>query len=130
MKKFVLMFCCALLVLAAVGGAIAQEEAPLPAFADLDAGVWTMIETGGDTICSNGTPYAFYARPADVASSKLLIHFQGGGACWFGEICDLTVSPTYDPFVDESDDPTNYDGIFNFTNEENPFLDYNMVFVP
>lgn len=130
MKKFVLLLCLTLLALTVVGGVVAQEESPLPAFADLEAGVWTNIATGGATICSNGTPYSFFARPADEPSNKLLIHFQGGGACWFGEICDLTVNPTYDPFVDESDDPTAVDGIFNFTNEENPFADYNMIMVP
>ncbi len=130
MKKLLLVFLVVLFAAVAWGGIVAAQDDALPAFADLEAGAWTMIEPGGDTICSNGTPYAFFARPADEPSDKLLIHFQGGGACWFGENCDLQATPTYDPFVDESDDPTNYDGIFNFTNEENPFRDYNMVMVP
>jgi hypothetical protein len=120
------------LFLAVVGllpaSVFAQED--LPVWGDLPAGEWTMIPTGGETICSNGDPYAFFVRPAAQQSEKLLIHFQGGGACWFGAICDLQTNPTYDPNIDEMDNPANYDGIFNFKNAENPFSDYNMVFVP
>lgn len=117
-----------LLTLVFTGSALAQD-AP-PAFDDLETGVWTQIDGGEGTICSQGTPFSFYVRPAESPSDKLLIHFQGGGACWFGANCDLSASPTYDPLIDESDDPTNYGGIFNFEHEDNPFSDYNMVMVP
>jgi hypothetical protein len=121
--------CAALLVF--LTASVFAQDASLPAWADLAAGEWAMIPTGGDTLCSNGTPYSFFARPAAEPSDKLLIHFQGGGACWFGENCKLDRNPTYDPFVDESDNPASYNmGIFNFENEANPFSDYNMVMVP
>lgn len=128
-KALFLLVIVLLALLPMAGTALGQDE-PLPGWGDLEPGAWTMISPGGDTICSNGTPYAFFARPADVESDRLLIHFQGGGACWFGEICDLMSSPTYDPFVTEDDDPTNWGGFFNFAHEENPFTDYNMVMVP
>ena len=105
----------------------AQDD--LPAASDLPVGEWSTIEPGGDTICSLGTPFSFFVRPAEVASDKLLIYFQGGGACWFGDICNVSVNPTYDPFVDGGDVPLP-GGIFDYANPENPFVDYNTVFVP
>ena len=52
-----------------------------PLFADLADG-WNTISPGGDTMCVYGTPYSFFARPADP--DKVLISFPGGGACWSG----------------------------------------------
>lgn len=113
-------------------GTTAQQAtpAPQPTWAELPAGVWSNIAGGDGTICSAGTPYSFFARPADQPSDKLLIHFQGGGACWSGRNCDLAAQPTYDSSVTERDNPTAYSGIAAFRNPENPFRDYNMVFVP
>jgi len=105
----------------------AQDD--LPAWEDLPAEEWTQIMPGGDTICSIGTPYAFFVRPADAPSDKLAIYLQGGGACWFGDICSLNVNPTFDPFVDDSDEP-GAGGIFDYENPENPVADYNVVFLP
>lgn len=105
---------------------VVTAQTDLPTFDDLDEG-WTMLSPGGDTICSNGTEYAFFVRPADP--TKLVFYLQGGGACWFGHICDLQAEPTYDPFVDEGDSPQP-GGIFDLENPENPFADYSMVFVP
>jgi hypothetical protein len=127
-RSFIAAFCL-LLTLSLTASVLAQDA--LPGWSDLPAGEWTQISPGGDTICSNGTPYSFFARPADEPSDDLLVHFQGGGACWTGNNCDLFSSPTYDPFVDESDNPAASPvGIFDFENEENPFTDYNMVMVP
>ena len=89
---------------------------------------WNLLEPGGETICSNGTPFAFYVRPGNP--EKLLLYFQGGGACWFGEICDLEMTPSYDPVVDENDHPAMNAGIFDYANPENPFTSYSTVFVP
>jgi hypothetical protein len=127
MKKWLLIpvFVSLLAVVALVG---AQDG--LPTLSELEPGLWTPIPTGGETLCSNGTPYQFYARPAETESDKLLIHFQGGGACWAGFNCDVEGTPSYDPLIDEDNDPNYYGGFFNFENEENPFLDYNMVMVP
>ncbi len=121
MKKFLflLVFCFA------VSALLAQD---MPALDDLEDG-WTIIEPGGETMCSFGTPYNFHVRPAE--SDNLLIYFNGGGACWFGQQCDPTVPPdTHTPSVEVANDPSAGGGIFDLENEENPFLDYTIVFVP
>ncbi len=121
------LFCIlGLLSLLTFAGIVAAQDDELPTFGELDEG-WNMLEPGGDTICSNGTPYAFFVRPGDP--EKLVFYFQGGGACWFGQICDLESMRTYDPFVDESDNPGEYSGIADVNNPENPFADYSMVMV-
>lgn len=114
------------------GHALAQSNAAqdaLPAWDDLEPGTWTQILPGGETICALGDPYAFFVRPAVEASDELMIYFQGGGACWFGAICDIHANPSYDPYVDEDDTPPD-SGIFEFDNPQNPFASYNVVFMP
>lgn len=132
MRKF-FPFILSLLLMAALAVSVgAQDEPPAvqPAWGDLEAGVWTNIPGGEGTVCSNGSDYSFFARPASEPSDKLLIHFQGGGACWMGSNCSLTANPTYDPFVDAGDDPTGGGGIGDVDNPENPFSDYNMIYAP
>lgn len=127
MKKVVFFLSLSMIALVVSAAVLAQEA--LPTVDELPVGEWTTIDAGGNTICSNGTPFSFFAYPNEADADKLMIYFQGGGACWFGDICDLSVSPTYDPFVDESDVPPP-SGIFDFDNEANPFADYHVVFVP
>jgi hypothetical protein len=114
----------------------AQEEAPAPSpLADLGPG-WNPIEPGGETICSDGSPYRFFVRVGDP--DKLMVYLQGGGACWFGESCDPQGRPTYKPVAEpelrsasgtEPEEGAMH-GIFAFGHPENPFADYSVVFAP
>jgi hypothetical protein len=88
---------------------------------------WQDIEPGGETTCSDGSPYRFFARRGDP--EKLLVYFQGGGACWNAETCDLHLDPSYKPTVAENE-LDRYQGIFDFDNPENPFADYSVVVAP
>jgi hypothetical protein len=38
-----------------------------------------------DALCGDGTPYSIYVRKGDPA--KVLLHFEGGGACWSKGSC-------------------------------------------
>ena len=88
---------------------------------------WNIIEPGGDTICSDGSAYKFFVRPG--TSNKLMVYFQGGGACWNGDTCDPDLKPTY--YVNlEKIHPSGYHGIFRFENPENPLRDHSVVFAP
>ncbi len=90
---------------------------------------WNAIDTDG--VCSTGTPYKFFVRPVP-SSQKLMMFFNGGGACWFGQQCDLNAKPTtHTPFADmDQNNPEKKDGIFKLDHEGNPFSDYNIVFLP
>lgn len=105
---------------------MAQET--LPSATELAPG-WNAIPTGG--MCSTGTPYQFYAKTA-AGSDNLLIYFNGGGACWFGQACDLNSQPNvHSPFAEmDSNNPARAHGIFAEDVAENPFADYDMVVLP
>jgi hypothetical protein len=117
--------------LLACGGEPA-DDTPMPAeeaiadLSGLEEG-WNVIAPGGDTICSDGTPYKFFVRPG--ASDKLVVYFQGGGGCWTGATCDPDLQPTYNVNLAELD-TVRPSGIFDFANAENPFASHSVVFAP
>ncbi|MDH4107693.1 MAG: pectin acetylesterase-family hydrolase [Gammaproteobacteria bacterium] len=88
---------------------------------------WNAVEPGGETICSDGTDYRFYVRPGDP--ERLMVYFQGGGACWNGATCDPDLKPTY--YVNLAElDLAKAHGVFAFDLPSNPFADYSVVFAP
>ena len=96
-----------------------SAQSGLPSVSSLDPG-WNTIPTEG--VCSAGTPFQFHAKSSD-SGNDLLIFFNGGGACWFGQACDLASQPNiHSPFADmDQNNPASSRGIFNFENSENPF---------
>ena len=100
---------------------------------------WEQILTKGKTICSSGSPYAFYVNHVD--SEKLLVYFQPGGALLDGSgpvslnMFDPTVAlrddkPTHTGTFWDQDDPAKLKGIFDLEDKRNPFLEHSMVFIP
>ncbi len=90
------------------------------------------IRYGKDTlhpVCSYGTPYHYFVKRGSV--NKLLIYYQGGGACW--DLATCVNIQTFDKDVDPSSwDNPNYlfTGFGDLNNPLNPFKDWNIVFVP
>ena len=96
-----------------------------PALPDLTPNVWTPFSPGGETVCADGSPYTYYVRPGTV--NKLVVEFEGGGACWNGSTCAGAV---YRPNV--SGGPaalTTITGIYDHANLANPVGDWYHVFV-
>lgn len=94
---------------------------------------WSTIRPGGETVCAGDSEYRFFVRRADP--ERLLIFFDGGGACWSAETCDPERDRRIHRNVVPSDDPARRegiysDGIFDLENPENPFADHSMVVVP
>ena len=70
--------------------------------------------------------YHFFVKRGSV--NKLLIYYQGGGACWDNLTCGLPVCKDgADAFSDDPDNATS--GFADLTNPDNPFRDWNTVFV-
>jgi hypothetical protein len=90
---------------------------------------WETITPGGDTVCSDGSAYRFHVRR--TSEEKLLIFFNGGGACWNAATCDPRGKPTYRVTAGQGsgNDPREYDGAFAPDNPENPFAEWSQVFV-
>jgi hypothetical protein len=88
-----------------------------------------------EPVCKDGSsPYYFFVKRGSV--NKLLMYYQGGGACWnevtcggtfltqYEALCDTTVNPS------GGDNPNNqHSGFADLTNDDNPFKDWNIVFV-
>ena len=100
---------------------------------NLPAGEWKAFSPGGDTICADGSPYTYFVRPGTV--NKLVVDFEGGGACWNGGTCgnELPSGPTYQPSIASSSSPsyreTNPSGLYDHTNAQNPVKDWYHVFI-
>jgi Pectinacetylesterase len=77
-------------------------------------------------VCMDGSPYAYFAKRGTV--NKLLVYYQGGGACWEQLTCLI---PVCDFEVTEAEDSPNgaNAGFADITNPNNPFRDWNVVFV-
>lgn len=104
---------------------VQAQEPELPTRENLEDG-WNQLFPGGETTCSRGTPYSFFVHPAE--SEKVLIHFQGGGACWNEDTCSEE-DGTFQDSVPDLAEGFYEDGIFDLENDENPVADYNMVVV-
>jgi hypothetical protein len=79
-------------------------------------------------ICSRGTPYAFWAKRGTV--NKLVVYYQGGGACWSYTTCSPALGIFDDDVNPAQDDPSlAMTGLADLDNPANPFRDWNVVFV-
>lgn len=123
-------FIFGLLVL--VGCDMSESEVP-----GLEPGVWNELPGGEGTVCADGSEYSYFAHAGDTG--KLVIDFQGGGACWDSLSCS---SPYSNPnsnlgfglYINQlspgdvmTDNPQ---GIYDRANGENPVGDWNHVYVP
>ncbi len=96
---------------------------------------WTMVTPDAEVpyegkslapTCSAGTPWVFFVKRGTV--NKTLMYYQGGGACWDYISCRL---PTHKTTTGPNDNPANAtSGFANLSNPDNPFRDWNVVFVP
>jgi len=103
--------------------------------------LWTLVPMSGASFCSDSSEYFIFSRKA--ASSNLIIHFSGGGACWDDETCTQPLSlwsaikmgmithkleNYYIPSLSERI-PWILGGVFS-SEPENPFHNWNVVFLP
>jgi len=95
-----------------------------------DDGTWAFIPVDGME-CMDDSPTGIGINP-NSASDKLLIYFEGGGACFNNLSCLQVAHPNG---YDESDLESfvrfaGSSGVFDRENPDNPFADYSFVFVP
>jgi hypothetical protein len=105
------------------------ETTEVPSTTEADVvtvGEWTAIPGGDDCRCSDGSPFELWERPADP--TKVVLYFQGGGACFSAETC-APDSGTYTPNLTIGAAP-DFGGIFDETNPENPLAGHSIVYVP
>ncbi|MDH3686222.1 MAG: pectinacetylesterase family protein [Myxococcales bacterium] len=76
--------------------------------------------------CADGAEWSFWVKRGSV--NKVVMYYQGGGACWNYGTCN---APTYKTGTGPGDNPDNFSsGFADLDNPENPFRDWHFVFVP
>jgi hypothetical protein len=70
--------------------------------------------------------YHFFVKRGSV--NKVVMYYQGGGACWENLTCGIPVCKDgADPIGDDPDNASS--GFADLSNPDNPFRDWNVVFV-
>jgi hypothetical protein len=70
--------------------------------------------------------YHFFVKRGSV--NKVVMYYQGGGACWENLTCGIPVCKDgADPISDDPDNASS--GFADLSNPNNPFKDWNIVFV-
>jgi len=79
--------------------------------------------------CMQGSEYRYFAKRGSV--NKLLMYYQGGGACWDNLTCGGTpITGAICKTSTATDDPNALSsGFADLSNENNPFRDWNVVIV-
>lgn len=103
--------------------------APTPTLPEgLTPGQWNVFTPAGETVCSDGSPYAFYVYPGSV--NKVVVDFEGGGACWNGSTCGSGPGQTYQPAIPDLATRDIPDvGLYDKASPDNPVGDWYHVFV-
>jgi hypothetical protein len=83
---------------------------------------WTYVEFP-ETSCRDGSK-AGLALSLNPDSTKVMIFFEGGGACFDGTTCAANPANVGNQ---KSEKTT---GVFDRTNDQNPFKDWNFVYLP
>ena len=88
-------------------------------------GEWTEYsydEAKEQAICLGGTPYQVNVH--EGPTNKLLVYLEGGGACWNSVTCWVANT------AKKESGSASGDGILDLNNAQNPFKDWNIVYVP
>ncbi|HUS44382.1 MAG TPA: pectin acetylesterase-family hydrolase [Ilumatobacteraceae bacterium] len=102
------------------------EAAPTTEVAGSTVGDWTAIPGGDDCRCSDGSEFEVWERQGDP--TKVVLFFQGGGACFSAETCGPE-SRLFERSITIGEAP-DFGGIFDETNPENPLAGHSVVYVP
>ncbi len=110
-----------------------------------DGGAYsTFTYDGLSPSCSNkpgtlSSEFNFFVR--NGSENKLVVYFQGGGACWHVNNCITEPTYSFELQYFETEDildlisngqgrSQGYSGIFDFTSSANPFRDWSFVYIP
>lgn len=91
---------------------------------------WTWVDVAG-SVCDDGTPTGLGIWPSP-GSTKLLLFFGGGGACWNFDNCVKESKSVHGPFGKTEFDnmASQVGGWIIGHGDTNPFKDWTTVFVP
>lgn len=88
----------------------------------------TDAATGKPTCRTGDKRFSFYFKPGK--EKKLMVYFDGGGACWDSNTCvtgQLTPLAAYTP---EAPKTLRKQGLFDTRNRDNPYRNWSMAVIP
>ncbi|MEV6345526.1 pectin acetylesterase-family hydrolase [Actinoplanes sp. NPDC051851] len=91
---------------------------------------WTKVVPTGDCHCADGSRFNFWERKADP--TRVVFFLNGGNVCWDATTCAMDGGSGRDQswaFNLAHVDPSNRDGIFDTTREDNPFAGFSYFYV-
>ena len=109
-----------------------DPELPLPEFKgeplpETPAGVWQWVDFP-ESRCRDGSSTGIGVRRG--TTDKLVIFFEGGGACFNGFTCLANPGSFGLPDFNDWQWGAGWGGIFDITEEDNPVRDWSFVYVP
>jgi hypothetical protein len=105
----------------------------VPQAVELDGRSYTPTCSGAP-----GTDPSFHFWARRGATDKLVVFFEGGGACWDGASCAFPINPDapsgtpqlYSAAIGPDQDPRLLGGLLDLDNPDNPVGDWSQVYVP
>ena len=92
--------------------------------------VCTLDATGKPISCKLGDKqFSFYFKPGKE-KEKLVVYFDGGGACWDSNTCVTGQQTPLAAYVPEIKDKLSTEGLFDQNNPQNPYRDWNIAVIP
>jgi hypothetical protein len=99
-----------------------------PATTEPVGAVWTPLSLEG-CVCSDGSEPTFFERAGDP--TKVVLYFEGGGACFSKETCDPNGNPTYTiTSTGSADGLAERGGYFDLDRIDNPLAEHSWLYVP
>jgi hypothetical protein len=92
--------------------------------------------------CRDGSPFGVMVHWSSSASKNLFIYFEGGGACANPGFCTFNPADVNHQFsakgqtalaatvLENKPQDPGAEGVFNFAQAENPYKDWNFVYIP
>ena len=100
-------------------------------FSQIEPNTWTEVPMPTPATCAFGDPFAIFVKPG--RSDKVVVDFEGGGACWSGVTCEAN-SVTFTSNISRRSDyfksSQNWRGIFDIHDPRNPVADATIVHIP
>ena len=92
---------------------------------------WTQVPLPAPAMCAFGDDYSIFVKPG--RTDKVVIDFEGGGACWSGVTCtpnNLAFKSNIRRETAYFKDPNSWRGIFDINDLRNPIADATLIHIP
>lgn len=91
--------------------------------------VCTLDAATGKPTCRTGDKrFSFYFKPGK--EKKLIVYFDGGGACWDSNTCVTGQQTQLPAYVPELPKTLRKEGLFDTNNRNNPYRNWSMAVIP